>query len=107
MEKNRSYRIPVEINAEVSSNKIMHEGIIENLSEEGLCMRITPTKTTKDFTTGIRLDLRFQLPSGETLMLFCKKRWSYRITPRSLIKRVGMEIIDPPVKYKDFVSALQ
>jgi hypothetical protein len=107
MKKDRSNRIPVEINAEVSSNEIRHEGIIENLSEEGICMRITPTKTLKDFTTGIKLDLKFQLPSGETLNLFCKKKWSYKITSRSLMKRIGMEIIDPPTKYRDFITALQ
>jgi hypothetical protein len=70
-------------------------------------MRIIPTRTLRDFATGIKLDLTFQIPSGETLNLYCRKIWSFRITPRSLIKRIGMEIIDPPVEYREFLTSLE
>jgi hypothetical protein len=105
--QDRSQRFPVEINAEIVSENLRHEGIIENLSEKGVCLRITPTKTLRDFTPGIRLDLKFQLPTGKKLSLYCKKKWSYKITPRSLMKRIGVELIDPPSEYKDFLATLK
>jgi hypothetical protein len=105
--KERTFRIPVEIDAEITLDETRHAGIIENLSEEGLCIRVTPPKTSRDLTAGKKFDLKFQLPSGETLNLYCRKIWSFKITPRSLIRRFGMKIIDPPVKYKQFITTLE
>ncbi|TNF56880.1 PilZ domain-containing protein [bacterium] len=107
MAKERTFRIPVEIDAEITLDETSHTGIIENLSEEGLCVRITPSKSSRDLTAGKKFDLKFQLPSGETLNLFCRKIWSFKITRRSLMKRVGMKIINPPVKYKQFITTLE
>ncbi len=87
--------------------------VIENISEYGISMR-----TTKDFTPGKTLKLKFQLPSGEKLNLHCKIIWSHKTPPHGLTKSMGidppseytamgLEIIRPPLKYKKFFKTLQ
>jgi hypothetical protein len=54
--------------------------------------------------------LKFQIPSGETLNLNCEVIWLYtKKTPPPGFKQnnIGMEIIDPPLKYKEFFKTLQ
>jgi hypothetical protein len=108
MEKRRSKRKIVRLKAERISGNKNHAVFIENLSEEGIYMITAPAKTSMDFTPGTKLELKFQFPSGDTLNLRCKVIWSYKKTPPDgLTNSVGMEIIAPPLKYKEFVKTLQ
>ncbi len=71
----RPYRVPVDIDAELITGKIRYEGIIQNLSRSGVCVRTAPVKTAADFFCGAPLVLEFQIASGETLDLHCEVRW--------------------------------
>lgn len=106
MERRRSKRILVSLKAELISGDVSYAGIIENLSEEGIYMRTLPTKAATDFTPETKHELKFQLPSGETINLHCKVKWSYKTPPHGLTNSVGMEIIDPPPEYKEFLKTL-
>jgi hypothetical protein len=107
MGKRRSERKIVRLKAERISGDENHAVFIENLSEEGIYMITAPAKTSMDFTPGTKLELKFQLPSGETLNLRCKVIWSCKTPPDGLTNSVGMEIIAPPLKYKEFIKTLQ
>lgn len=106
MEKRRSKRITVSLKAERISGSSNHSVFIENLSEHGICMTAAPAKTAKDFTPETNVRLKLQLSSGETLNLDCRVIWSHKTLPHDPTKSVGMEIIDPPLKYLEFLKTL-
>lgn len=108
MEKRCSKRIKVNLKAERLSGNEKYGVFIENISENGIHMITTPSKTHKKYTRGTDIDLKFHLSSGETLNLQCKVRWAHlKIPPNGLTDSIGLEIIDPPLKYIEFVRALQ
>lgn len=81
--------------------------IIENLSEEGIYVVTTPSDVSLEFTPETPAELRFKIPSGETLNLHCKIKWSYKNPPHGLTNSVGMEIINPPFVYKASLRDLE
>src|SRR4030067_1634712 len=107
MEKRRSKRVIVSLKAELISDGTSYTGFIENLSENGLFVTTTPTKTAIVFTPETRCEIKFQLPSGETLNLPCKIIWAYRTPPHGITNSIGLEIIDPHPKYREFLKTLQ
>ncbi len=107
MEKRRFKRIIVSLKAELISDGTSYTGFIENLSENGLFVTTTPTKTAIVFTPETRCEIKFQLPSGETLNLPCKITWAYRTPPHGITNSIGLEIIDPHPKYREFLKTLQ
>ncbi len=107
MEKRRSRRKIVSLEAELISGGISYKGFIGNISGDGIYIRTAPTKTTINFAPKTTLELKFQLPSGETLNLHCKVIWSYKTPPHGLTYSMGVKIIDPPPKYKEFLETLQ
>ena len=96
----------VNFKAELISDSIIHSAVIENLSKDGLYIRAVPVESASDFIPGKTLELRFQLTSGETMCLSCKVKWSYKTPPHGLTKSLGMEIIDPLPRYKEFFETL-
>jgi hypothetical protein len=96
VEKRHSNRIVIGLKAEIISDDIHYEGVIENLSEDGICVITVPTENTIDFAPGAILQIKFQFLSEETLNLRCKVRWSSKNKPHGLTQKIGMEIIDPP-----------
>lgn len=107
MDKRTCKRIPIGIEADIISDYRNHAAFIGNLSPRGLHLITVYMEDDKDFIRETDIDLHFQTHTGEKLNLHCKKRWSYAITPNSLINRVGMEIIDPPAQYKKFITNLK
>ena len=104
MEKRRSKRIIVSLEAEILSEDRSFAGIIENLSNEGLYVKIVPAKTPVDFTPGKPLKFIIQLPTGETLNLNCELKWLCNDTSYDLSGRAGMKIINPPPEYIDLLK---
>jgi hypothetical protein len=96
VEKRHSNRIVIGLKAEIISDDIHYEGVIENLSEDGICVITVPTENTIDFAPGAILQIKFQFLSEETLNLRCKVKWSCKTPPHGLTQKIGMEIIDPP-----------
>ncbi len=99
MDKRRSNRIITRLKAVLIAYGIHYEGIIENISEEGLYMRTLPTDTPGCFVTGTPVELKFQRSEGEPLDLHlsCKIIWSYKTPPYGLTDSIGLEIVDPSV----------
>ena len=107
MEKRRSKRIKVNLKAERISGDEKYGVFIENISENGIHITTTPSETHKKYTPGIDIDLNFQLNTGETLNLHCKVRWAHlKVPPDGMTDSIGLEIINPPKKYIEFVKAL-
>ena len=104
MEKRRSKRIIVSLKAELISDGTSYTGFIENLSENGLFITTAPTKTAIIFTPEAPCEIKFQLPSGETLNLPCKIIWAYRTPPHGITNSIGLEIIDQHQKYIEFLK---
>ncbi len=106
MVSRRLYRIPVELEAELILNSKRYEGVIENISEEGVYMKIPSEKMPADLAPGSELELEFELPSDETLTLNCKLMWSDNTQPDSSSNNIGLEITDLPQEYEDFHKEL-
>lgn len=98
MIKRLSERITIGLKAEIISGGMSCEGVIENLSEDGMFVVTHPTKAVIDFSPGATLEVKFQFLSGETLHLHCTVKWSHKTQPHGLTNRIGMEIIDSPWK---------
>jgi hypothetical protein len=107
MERRRSERKTVHLKAERLSGNERHAVFIENISEHGIHIITAPSDSASDFPPNTPLDLRFQLSSGETIELHCIVRWSHQKTPPDgMTSSIGMEIIDPPLRYVEFVRKL-
>ena len=107
MEKRRSVRISAAFRAGFISGDASYDVNIENLSEHGINIRTAPTRNAIDFTPGTPYELKFQLPSGETLCLHCGVKWFHmKTSPDGLTYSIGIEIIDPPLKYREFLKTL-
>jgi hypothetical protein len=108
MERRRSRRIKIDLKAERISGNEKYGVFIENISENGIQMTTTASKEHIKFTAGTEIDLNFRLSSGETINLLCRVRWScLKIPTNGLTDSIGLEILDPPSKYVEFVRSLQ
>lgn len=108
MERRRSKRATANLNADFITNGKTYAGLIENLGEDGICITTDPTDTAKDFTPGTRIELKFQIPSGEIINLSCVIIWLHtlKIQSQGLTNSMGLEIIAPPLSYKEFYKNL-
>jgi hypothetical protein len=95
-------RIPVNIEAEIISFSVSCPAFIMNISEYGIHARIANLEPVISSNSETDVGFKFRLPSGETINLYCRKKWSYKNTANSFIENVGMEIIDPPNEYRSF-----
>lgn len=108
MKKALPVRIPVYLGAKLISGSRNYDGIIGNLSEHGAYVEIEPAKSVIPFIPRKKLELKFQVSSQKTLNFHCEVVWLYskRISPNSLINSIGVEIINPSLKYKKFFKTL-
>jgi len=108
MERRRTRRIKVNLKAERISGNKKYGVFIENISEHGIHMITTSAETHKKYTPGTDIDLKFQLVRGETINLQCKVRWAHlKVPPDGMTDSIGLEVIDPPVKYLQFIKTLK
>jgi hypothetical protein len=108
MEKRRRKRVIENLDAEIIAGDTMYAGIVMNFSEDGLYMvAATSNKFAEvDDHTGIKL--KCTLPSGEALSMNCEIKWFQKKTsPHGTSFGMGMEIVNPPAKYKRFVKSLE
>jgi ACT domain-containing protein len=107
MERRHHKRITIRLNAESITGDTNFSVFIENVSESGISMITAPSSIPKDFTQDQTIKLQLKLSSKEILGLRCKVKWSHRTAPRSSEYSVGLEIIEPPEAYINFVRTLQ
>ncbi len=117
MERRSSQRTNVDLKVKLVVGDLDHTGTVQNISDKGLAVKTSPTSTMIDYSQGKRIELMLHLHSNETINLDCRIAWSFK-TPRSSIinekigspvpqySTMGLEIIDPPVKYLEFVKSL-
>jgi len=103
MERRQSKRIPVNLNAKIFSDDKVFEGVIENMSEDGLEYFMTSfIKVSGNFIPPKSIKLNFQIPSGEVLDLNCELIWFLETSPEE--KLIGMKVLDPPLSYREIVK---
>ncbi len=106
LNKRRSKRQMVSLITRFASNNSSYTALIENISEEGIFMRVSPSSNGLTLTPGSKLKLLIKLPSGEFLSSQCNVIWSYKTPPHGLINSAGMEIMNPSPQYADFLRIL-
>lgn len=109
MERRRSRRKSVSLQARIESPGAAFDGIIENISEHGLCMETDAQhllKPSTRFQSGAEYEVRFQASSGGEIRLRCRVAWSYKAAPQGMKEKIGMEIVFPPPDYVEFYRHL-
>jgi hypothetical protein len=105
VEKRQGSRIPISLDAEIVSGGKSYFGIILNFSEEGLYMVTATANTVIDITPSTILELKCTLPSDTRLEMKCEVKWfQTKPSPHGTSFSMGMEIVNPPKEYKEFVS---
>jgi hypothetical protein len=97
-------KLPVCLEGELIFSDVSYAAFVENISEDGMYLSIAHIMTEDHIRPKTKLFLKVRLPSGEKILLNCKEQWSERNTPHSLIERIGMEIINPPEKFIQFIE---
>lgn len=100
--KRLSDRISVELAAKLILNKTRYNGVINNLSEDGICMTTEYTEKDSDSFPGTRLEVELQLSSGEVMNIPCRVMWS----SKDFTGILGLEISEKPFEYEDFFKSL-
>jgi hypothetical protein len=122
MERRRSKRIIVRLEAEIISRAksypgfletttefpgvsfYTYAGMLENLSEDGMLITV-PENTKINFKPGETLEIGFQLPLGERLNLNCMvRRFQNETPPHGLRHSIGIVIINPPPIFSKFIK---
>jgi hypothetical protein len=106
MKKRQHKRFNTRFHAIILSNNNSYAGFIENVSEDGVgYIMSTFKKALEDLLPGKKINLVILTPSGDTLNLRCEIRWTN--TPSEMEKLcLGAKIVDPPIKYKEFLKTL-
>jgi hypothetical protein len=79
---------------------------IENISEFGIYIITSYSKSETDFPPGTSLELKVKFPGGEDQRLNCKVKWQYKTPPYGVTTSMGMEIVDPPPSYIESLKTL-
>ncbi|HTZ18378.1 MAG TPA: PilZ domain-containing protein [Dissulfurispiraceae bacterium] len=107
MERRRSKRIAVNLNAERISGDKKHSIFIEDISESGIHIITAPSPTSRKYAPGVDIEVRFRISEGKRITLHCKTRWAYcRMLPEKNVDSIGLEIIRPPAEYLEFIRTL-
>ena len=108
MEKRRSSRKVISLDAKIISNGISHSGITLNLSEDGIYMITASSEDVINFSNNTRINLQARLTSEEIINLSCAIKWFQKKTsPNGTRFKMGMEIMDPPAAYTKFIKSHQ
>lgn len=106
MERRRAKRIAVQLQAERLSCSNNCSVFIENLSESGIQMITAPAENQNLFVPNTEVELKLKTANGDTIHLECSVKWVYDNSHEDLTNSVGLEIIDPPFEYKEFIKNL-
>ncbi len=102
MQKRRSKRVIKRLEVTFTARGLSYTGITSDISREGIFIR-----TQKGLPPGITVDVELYLPSGEILKMRGVVKRTIK-TPFQQIKNgMGVELTDPPQKYKDFSDSLE
>jgi hypothetical protein len=106
-------RYTVKLMSLILSNRRSYAGFVHNVSEEGLAFETYAfAPTLKELSLKKIVNLTLKMPSGEILNLNCEIIWSSKHSPLRLLQNytthiIGMSIVAPPLKYREYVKTLQ
>ncbi len=109
MEKRRSERKRVNLDAKIATNGTDSTGFIENICEHGIHIITASGKSAASFIPETILDLKVQHKAATKARLLCEVRWVHiNKTPiHGLTYRMGIEILKAPPEYSEFINALK
>ncbi|UCD35535.1 MAG: PilZ domain-containing protein [Nitrospiraceae bacterium] len=108
MNKRRHKRFIITLNAQVVIGEKTYDGIISNVSEEGVSSTITTyIKTDDAFSPQKKIRLIFELPTGDLVELECEIRWYLRPQEKGKNLMLGLYIMEPPVIYREWIQKFQ
>lgn len=106
--RRRYKRFPVHLNARVTISGRSYEGIVGNISEEGLAYTLTTfIQADKDFVPQGEIIIDINIPSGEILNLRCEIRWFLKPSEKGKSLLLGMKILEPSSTYRDWIRQLE
>lgn len=101
-------RYSVTLRAQVVSGGKYFDGIIANVSEEGLAYVMTTfIDASGGFVPRNGIELIFMIQGGVKFTLRCDVRWFLKPSDDKKGFIVGMKIIDPPEEYREWVRTLK
>ena len=101
--QHRRFVITLHANVVIGGNS--YEGVIGNVSEEGVSSTITTyINTDKNFVPHKAIKLSFQLPGGDPVQLTCEIRWFLKPQENGKSLILGLYIVDPPPKYTEWIE---
>lgn len=104
----RHKRFIITLHAKVRVGDEIYEGLIGNVSEEGISSTITTyVKTDNKFYPNKKIGLSFDLPSGRPVDLMCEVRWFLKPSKEKETLILGLYILDPPSQYKEWINQFQ
>jgi hypothetical protein len=97
-------RIPVELDAKITLNGNKYCGIIRNLSIGGI---LVSTNSKIKVLPNEKVEIKYKMSSKKTLHLYCRVKWFATYDDLHDFKfSMGLEIINPPAIYKDFLHSI-
>lgn len=107
MEKRKVERRADSLDVEIVSGGVAYSGLILNFSEEGMYMVTATTYDVVDIPPSSKIELKCSLPSGREIMMNCEVKWfQTKPSPYGVTFSMGMELIDPPQEYIDYLQFL-
>ena len=93
-------RFPFGFRAELVAYNVTYEAFVENISENGMNLKIVQISSDYNFEYISDVALKIHPTFGRRIDLNGRKKWSSKNSPNSVIESIGIEIIDPPPEYK-------
>jgi hypothetical protein len=101
-----TYRIPVNINADIIIENQRYEVKIMNLSENGACIENDSLINKIDLPAGLLLGMEFIGPEKETIHVNCKVVWSNKFGQDEELYNLGLLLVEIPEEYDNFFQSL-
>lgn len=101
-----TYRIPVDITADIIIDNQRYEVKIMNLSENGACITNDNLTNKIEIPAGKLLGMEFLDPKKEIINVHCKVIWSNKTDQDDEIYNVGLQLVEIPAEYDNFFQGL-
>ncbi len=107
MENRRSERITDSLDVEIVSGGVVYAGLILNCSVEGMYMVTATTYDVVDIPASSKIEVKCKLPTGDEIKMNCEVKWfQTKPSPYGVTFSMGMQLLDPPVKYTEYLNSL-
>lgn len=105
--ENRAHRRKnVHLDAELDCGGIDHRAVIQNISSNGLCVVFTYRDSQSDRISEKKIHVTLYTASGQAMSLHCMERWSRPVSNHAFTISMGLEILEPPPQYDEFLKTL-